>query len=79
MELWLIVVVTVGILVVVVATLLTLKRKQTFRLDPVLSLAFILVFFGNFMFGDDHLVGYLFIGSGIILSIINVTKNSKKK
>ena len=31
------------------------------------------------IFGDDRLIGYSFIGAGVLLSVIDIIKNLKKK
>ncbi len=77
-ELWLIIAVTVGILVVISVALLIRKKKQTFRDDALLTLAGTLLVLG-IIFGDDRLVGYSFIGSSVVLSIISAVKSSRKK
>jgi len=78
MELWLIFAVAVGLLVVISVALLTRKKKQTFRDNAVLTLAGTLLVLG-IIFGDDRLVGYSFIGSSVVLSIIAAVKSSRKK
>jgi hypothetical protein len=77
-ELWLIIAVTVGILVIISVNLLTRKKKQTFRDNSLLTLGGTLLVLG-IMFGDDPVVGYSFIGVSVLLSIISAVKSSRKK
>ena len=78
MELWLIVAATIGILVVISVALLTSKKKQEFQDDSLATLAVTLLVLG-IIFGDDPIVGYSFIGSSVVLSIISAVKRSRKK
>ena len=76
-ELWLII--AVGIIAIAVAiAFLTRKKKQAIQDDALLTLGTTLVILG-IIFGDDRLVGYSFIGVGILLSIISAIRGLRKK
>ncbi|MDH5483581.1 MAG: hypothetical protein OEY22_12005 [Candidatus Bathyarchaeota archaeon] len=76
-ELWLII--AVGIIAIAVAiAFLTRKKKQAIQDDALLTLGTTLVILG-IIFGDDRLVGYSFIGVGVLLSIISAIRGLRKK
>jgi hypothetical protein len=74
-HLWLII--SIAIVVILLATFfLVRKRKQTSQRNPLLILGIALIALG-ILFGEDRLVGYSFIGVGVLLSIISAIKNKK--
>jgi uncharacterized membrane protein len=78
-ELWLIIAIAVGIISVAVAiAFLTRKKKQTFQDNALLPLGITLVVLG-IIFSDDSLVGYSFIGVGVLLSIVSAVRGLRKK
>ena len=76
-ELWLIIAVTVAVLVLIFGALF-IRKKQALPKSPIFTLAIVLVVLG-ITFGDDPLIGYSFLGTSIVLSIIYAFKSSKKK
>jgi hypothetical protein len=76
-ELWLIIAIAVGIISIAV-TFLTRKRKQAIQDDAFLTLGIALVVLG-IIFGDDRLVGYSFVGVGVLLSIVCAVRGLRKK
>ena len=74
-HLWLII--SIAIVVILLATFfLARKRKQTSQRNPLLGLGIALIALG-ILFSEDRLVGYSFIGIGVLLSIISAIKNKK--
>jgi hypothetical protein len=79
-ELWLVVmVIAVGVTLIAVAiAFLSRKKKQAIQDDALLTLGTGLVVLG-IIFGDDPLVGYSFIGVGVLLSIISAVRGLRRK
>ena len=78
-ELWLIIAIAVGIISIAIAiAFLERKKKQAFQDDALLTLGITLVVLGIIV-GDDRLVGYSFIGVGVLLSIISAVRRLRKK
>jgi hypothetical protein len=78
-ELWPIVAVAVGIVsIAIVIAFLKRKKKQAIQDDALLILGTALVVLG-IDFGDDLLVGYSFIGVGVLLSIVSTVRGLRKK
>jgi hypothetical protein len=78
-ELWLIIVIAVGIISIATAiAFLTRKKKQAIQDNALLPLGITFVVLG-IVFGDDRLVGYSFIGVGVLLSIISAVRGLRKK
>jgi chromate transport protein ChrA len=63
----------IAILVIIVG-----KKKQQKRPSKLALFAFFLVIVGIF-FGDNHLIGYGFIGAGVLVAIIDIVRNLKNK
>jgi hypothetical protein len=73
-ELWLIITVTVGILAVIAAALLTKKKKQKFWDDSLSTFAIMILLVG-IIFGDaDQLLGQSLIWLSLLLAIISAIK-----
>jgi hypothetical protein len=68
----------IGVAVVSVAViLLGRKRERTKEDNTILTVGLALVVLG-IIFGDDPLVGYSFIGVGVLLSIISAIRSRTK-
>ena len=65
-------------LIVIVVLLLMARGKQYPRPSNLAILGMSLVVLG-IIFGDDRLIGYSFIGVGILLSAIDAIRNRKKQ
>jgi hypothetical protein len=77
--LWLIIAIAVGIILIAVAIAFpTRKKKLTVQDNALLPLGITFVVLG-IIFGDDRLVGYSFIGVGVLLSIISAVRGLRKK
>jgi len=63
----------IAILVIIVG-----KKKQQKRPSKLALFAFFLVIVGIF-FVDNRLIGYGFIGAGVLVAIIDIIRNLKKK
>ena len=66
-------------LVVIVVLLLISRRKGKQLLNPsnllILGMSFVVL---GIIFGDDRLIGYSFIGVGVLLSVIDAIRNRKQ-
>ena len=64
-------------LVVIVVLLLIARGRQYQQPSNLAILGMSLVVLG-IIFGDDRLIGYSFIGVGVILSVIDAIRNKKQ-
>jgi threonine/homoserine/homoserine lactone efflux protein len=79
MDQWLWLLIAIGASVILAAVILLTKRKERAREDyALLTLGPPLVVLG-IIFGDDPLMGYSFIGVGVLLSIISAIKSRSKR
>jgi len=66
-------------LVVIMVLLLISRRKEKQLLNPsnllILGMSFVVL---GIIFGDDRLIGYSFIGVGVLLSVIDAIRNRKQ-
>jgi len=71
--------VAVGIVALLILGVLVYitKKKRNEKLSPIAGLAFAFVISG-IVFGKDRFVGYLLMGAGIILSLIDIYLKEKK-
>lgn len=76
-ELWLIIVVTVGLLTVIAIGLST-RKKRPFRDGGFSTLTATLLVLGIIFGSTDQLLGYLLIGLSVIVSIITAIKGLKQ-
>lgn len=78
-ELWLPIAVAVGVISIAIAiAFLARKKKQAIQEDALLTLGISLVVLG-IVFGEECLVGYSFIGVGVLLAIISAARGLRKK
>jgi len=67
-------------LVVIVVLLLISRRKGKQLLNPsnllILGMSFVVL---GIIFGDERLIGYSFIGVGVLLSVIDAIRNRKQQ
>lgn len=72
------IVISILALALIVIILFTIQQQtKRNKLTPLASLAFAFVLAG-IIFSDEKIVGYGLIGAGVILSIIDIIKNTKK-
>ena len=76
-QLWVTIAAAVAVLVVVSFVLL-IKKKRALSNGPIFALAIALLVVGM-TFSDAPLIGYSFLGTSIVLSIIYAVKSSRKK
>jgi hypothetical protein len=69
--------ISIAALVVIVVLLLTGRGKQYKKPSNLAVLGMSLVVLG-IIFGDDRLIGYSFIGVGVLLSVIDAIRNRKQ-
>jgi len=66
-------------LVVIMVLLLISRRKGNQIINPsnlfVLGMSFVVL---GIIFGDERIIGYSFIGVGVLLSVIDAIRNSKQ-
>jgi hypothetical protein len=78
MDQWLWLSMGISVAVVFVAVILLGRKKERPRGDSaILTLGLVLVALG-IIFGDDPLIGYSFIGMGVLLSIISAIRSRSK-
>jgi hypothetical protein len=77
-EMWLIIAIAVGILIVITAAFFTRNKTNAFRDNASLAVGMTLVVLG-ILFGDDRLVGYSFIGVGVLVAAISAIEGMRKK
>ena len=78
MDQWLWLMIAIGVAVVFVAIILLGRKKERTKEDgALLTFGLTLVVLG-IIFGDEPLIGYSFIGAGVLLSIISAI-NSRGK
>jgi hypothetical protein len=76
---WLWLLIVIGAAVILAAVILLTRKKERTREDyALLTLGPTLVVLG-IIFGDDPLVGYSFIGVGVLLSIISAIRSRSKR
>jgi len=68
-QLWLIIAVAI-VIVLLAVVFLTRKKKRTNKDNALVTLGMVFVVLG-IIFGEDRLLGYSFIGVGVLLSIIS--------
>jgi len=73
MVLSVIILIIIGILFIV-----TWKKKKEQQISPLAILGIVFVILG-IVFGSDRLIGYAFLGIGVILSVFDLVTNRKKK
>ena len=79
MDQWLWLLIAIGAAVILAAVILLTRKKEGSKEDyALLALGPTLVVLG-IMFGDDLLIGYSFIGVGVLLSIISAIKSRSKR
>jgi hypothetical protein len=69
--------ISISALVVIVVLLLIGRGRQYHKPSNLAILGMSLVVLG-IIFGDDRLIGYSFIGVGVLLSVIDAIKNRKQ-
>jgi len=52
------------------------KKEQQFSPFAIMGMLFIIL---GIVFGSDRLIGYSFLGVGVIVSVFDVVKNLKRK
>jgi len=79
MDQWLWLLIAIGAAVILATVIvLTRKKERTSEGYALLTLGPTLVVLG-IIFGDDPLIGYSFIGVGVLLSIISAIKSRSKR
>jgi ABC-type Fe3+-siderophore transport system permease subunit len=71
--------ISIGALIVIMVLLLISRRKKNQILNPsnlfILGMSCVVL---GIIFGDDRLIGYPFIGVGVLLSVIDAIRNRKQ-
>jgi hypothetical protein len=72
--------ISISALVVIMVLLLISRRKGKQLLNPsnllVLGMSFVVL---GIIFGDERIIGYSFIGIGVLLSVIDAIRNRKQE
>ena len=70
--------VAIALVVLAIVAVLVVRanksRKQ--RLSKIAALAFFLIIAG-IVFGENHLIGYSLIGSGVVLALVDIKRGLK--
>ncbi len=69
--------ISIIVLAIIAIVVILGRKKEQKPLSKLAALAFLFVIAG-IVFGDDRLIGYSLIGTGVILAIIDIVKKSKK-
>ena len=67
----------IALIIIFAVVFFVRKNKKNERLSPLAGLSLFLVLAG-ILFGDSRVIGYSFIGVGIILAIIDILIKAKK-
>jgi len=71
--------ISIAALIVIMVLLLISRRKGKQLLNPsnllILGMSFVVL---GIIFGDERIIGYSFIGVGVLLSVIDAIRNSKQ-
>ena len=71
--------ISIAALVVIMVLLLISRRRRKQLLNPsnlfVLGMSFVVL---GIIFGDERVIGYLFLGIGVLLSVIDAIRNRKQ-
>ena len=79
MDEWLWLLIVIGAAVILAAVILLTRKKEQAKEDyALLTLGPILVVLG-IIFGDDPLIGYSFIGVGVLLSVISAIRSRSRR
>jgi cytochrome c biogenesis factor len=68
------------IILVVIGILLIIARKRGTgqQVSPYAMLGMLFIILG-IVFGSDRLIGYAFLGAGVLIAVFDVVKNRQKK
>jgi hypothetical protein len=69
--------ISIAALIVIVVLLLTGRGKQYKKPSNLAILGLSLVVLG-IIFGDSRIIGYSFMGAGVLLSVIDIIRNRKQ-
>jgi len=64
--------------VVAILAIYKWRLRQPQRLSKLAGLAFVFIMAG-LIFGDNRLVGYSFLGLGVLFAVIDIVKNLKSR
>jgi len=71
--------ISIAALVAIMVLLLISRRKEKQLLNPsnllILGMSFVVL---GIIFGDERIIGYSFIGVGVLLSVIDAIRNRKQ-
>jgi lysylphosphatidylglycerol synthetase-like protein (DUF2156 family) len=70
---------SVLLLVIIGILLLIAGKKRTEQQLSHLSLIGMVFIILGIVFGSDRLIGYSFLGAGVIIAVVDVVKNRKKR
>jgi len=69
----------VALAIIAIVVIFTRKKKPQKPPSQLAMLGMSLVLLGIIFGGDNWLIGYSFLGAGVILSVIDIIKNRKTK
>jgi len=68
----------VALAIIAIFVIYIMKKKPRKQPSKLAMFGMLLVVMG-IIFGDDPLIGYGFIGAGVLLAVIDIIRNLKKK
>jgi len=68
-----IILISIGILLIIAR-----KKRTEQQLSPLSLMGMVFIILG-IVFGSDRLIGYSFLGTGIVLAVYDAVKNRNKK
>ncbi len=68
----------VALVIIAIFVIYTYKGKKKKELSKLAMLGMTLIILG-IIFGDGRLIGYGFIGTGVLLAVIDIIQKSRKK
>jgi len=76
---WPFLLVSLAVLLALAAMILTNRKKEPQEgVSPLAGLAFILVVAG-ILFGEDRILGYLLLGAGVLLALIDIFRRQGRR
>jgi len=68
----------IAIIILAIIAIFRWKRGESKKISRLASLAFVFIM-GGLIFGDNRLIGYSFLGFGVLLAVIDIVKNLKSR
>lgn len=63
--------------IIAIAVVLVSRKKATKKLSPTAGLSFAFIVAG-IIFGENHILGYILIGIGVLLAVVDIIVKMKR-